>query len=153
VALRIGQWQPTGPAEVRKVRAAVRTDAVAALAAAMLLWPFPVMRANVSWAVHVPLLVAFVWLTEWALPWVCLLLWGRTFGMYLFDLGLEGAPRPLRAVVASKWSLGTALVALPLLTLGQTDATAGLPARLSGLRTVAVASPDRAGSAGDSGAS
>ena len=45
--------------------------------------------------------------------------------------------------------LGAALVALPLLTLGQTDAETGLPARLAGLKTVAVALPGDSTTGGD----
>lgn len=137
MATRLGTWETAGPADASRVRSAVRVDAVLALFAAMLLWPFPVMRATLPWSIHGPLILLFIWFVAWLYPVVCLMIWGRTLGMYLFDLGFSGADRPFRPARVARWSAGFALVAVPLLTLGGAHPETGLAARFSGLTTVA----------------
>jgi hypothetical protein len=141
---RVSAYEPNGSAAQGRVALAGALDAVAAFVVTMLLWPFPLFRLTlgVSWPVHILAILAgwLVVLTAYLTLTVAAL--GRTPAMYLLDLGLAGAERPFGLARSVRWAAGWTLAVLPGLigARGLIGPERGIPARLSGLVTVATRS-------------
>lgn len=141
----LSDYEITGIASPSRVRASALIDLLAATIVAMLLYPQPAVRAVITGA-GLPIWVFLLTLLAAALAvfalflLACALIWGRTPGMYLMDVGLDPAGRP-PFVKALMWAIGWLVAVLPAL-LGVAavfDGETGLPARLSGLRSRASA--------------
>lgn len=133
---RLGEWNPTGPADPSRARAAGGVDTLIALLVAMIAWPFPIARATLPWMIHVALLLVAITTVDVAVRFIALRIWGRTLAMYLFDLGLvsESGPGIAKSIA---WAATSALTVWPsLLGLrGLAHPESGVPARISGLVT------------------
>ncbi len=146
MAARFSGYAPAGRADpARTLRAAAFDFAVSAVAA-LILWPFPLVRVTlrVPPAAHVVLVVAWMLLVYVVYMTLSVALAGRTAAMYFLDLGLEGK-RPFPAGAAFGWALGWAVALVPALLGARrlADPRGGLPARFSGLTTTAASEPQR----------
>jgi hypothetical protein len=131
---RLRDYHIAGPATRGAALGAGSIDAALGIVAAMLVFPFPLVRYLFGVQVLVIGTLVAIVVGWWAVRFVSLLVWGRTPGMYFLDLGLEGAARS--AGPAAGWALGWTIAWLPgLLFRGLVDPDAGLPARMSGLPT------------------
>lgn len=102
--------------EIGRVRAAAVLDWVAGLLLAVLLYPFPVMRAALSLPAFVASILVSIVLIQVLLATVSLVVMGRSVGMHLFGLAFDEAPRPFRAVL---WAFVWTIVVLPGLVSGR----------------------------------
>ncbi len=120
------------PVEVARMRAAALTDAVAGLLAAVLLYPFPIMRAALPLPVFVGSIFASAVAAAVLAAALQVLLRGRTIGMYLFGLRFAEEPRGARAVSwGVAWTAGAlAGLAAPRIL----DPATGWAARAGGRR-------------------
>ncbi len=140
-------WANVGDADRGKTLRAAAADLAVSAVVALLLWPFPLIRLTlgVPWAVHVPLIAAWILLVYATYLAISALIWRRSVGMYLLDLGLAGRGAPFPVAAGVLWACGWALALFPAVLgarrLG--DPREGLPARLSGLVTVAASDPRR----------
>lgn len=123
----------SGPAEPRRVRAASVADLGVGAFAAMLAWPFPVMRivltdatgsVALGWVVHVALLIASTVVLDAVCVAVFAALLHRTVGMYFLDLGFR--TRVITPREAAGFAVPWALAAVPALlgTVGPANTTA-----------------------------
>ncbi len=136
---RISEYSATGPADVRSVRAAGLIDLAVAAAVAMLAFPFPFVRATLPLPLFVTSIVIAILVFDTAYRTMSLRIWGRTPGMYLLDLGVSEA-RPLPLLACATWAVAwTAVVMAAVAGLPRPiHPERGLPATLSGLRTVST---------------
>lgn len=143
----LSEYRITGPSTFSRVRGGALLDLLAATVAAMLLYPQPAARAAITGA-GLPIWVFLLSLLAAALVvfavflFGCALIWGRTPGMYLMDVGLDPAGRPAVGS-ALMWALGWLVAILPALfgARAVSDGETGLPARLSGLKSRASGKP------------
>ena len=143
----MSEYTAAGAADPTKVRSSTLLDLLGATVVAMLVYPQPVVRQALSgagmpvWVFMATLLIATL-LVFGAYQAVCLLVWGRTPAMYLFDLGLDPAGRP-RWSAALLWGIGWSLAAVPTLVglRGAFDPLRAPAVRFSGLRVVAAVTP------------
>lgn len=136
---RITSYEDVGPAQPRAIRSATAIDVVGAAVIAMVLYPQPAARAAIMgrgfpvWVFVLSLLLSIV--VVYAIyEAATLLIWARTPGMYLMDLGLKPTGRP-GVGAAILWALGWTIAFLPTL-FGFKRAYAaetGIAARMSGL--------------------
>lgn len=136
---RLSEYVEAGEADGGRVRTAGLWDAVGALVLALLAWPFPVMRAVLPLWLHIPLVLFATLAVDFGVRAVSVSMWGRTPAMYFLDLGLSG--RKEKGVARSlRWAGGWTLALVPTLfgARALVHPTHGLPARLSGLETVAT---------------
>lgn len=119
----------------------------------MVLVPQPVLRALITEAVPggagIAIFVAALFAVILAVFWLYMafaaVTWGRSFGMYLLDLGLEAPTKPTLPE-ALGWALGWTIALVPAL-LGMSAAyhpERGLPARLGGVPTRSTQQPPAA---------
>ncbi|MBE0475870.1 MAG: hypothetical protein IBX62_02065 [Coriobacteriia bacterium] len=136
----IGGYVVNGPAAPRPAVAAGLLDGLVSLAVTMLAWPFPVMRAAVPVPAHAVALLATLMLVDMTYRGLAARLWGRTLLMYVYDLALSGPERPFPPSISLAWGLGWTVAYVPGLlgARGLLHPDTGLPARLSGLITVAA---------------
>lgn len=118
----------------RGVRCATGLDVGIVVVLAMLLWPFPLARANLSPSAHAAAIAVWVVFALCAYQVAVLTRSGRSLGMYLSGLRLShsspgGSGRILR------WAIGWTLVCVPgLLLPALVNGERALPVRFSGLR-------------------
>lgn len=141
----LSDYEVTGAAAPGSVRAAALIDLLAATIVSMLAYPQPAVRAAISGAglpiwVFVLSLLAVALVVFALYEFACAMIWGRSPGMYLMDVGLHPAGR-LGAARAALWALGWLVAVLPAL-LGMAAAyggDTGLPARFSGVSSRSTA--------------
>lgn len=134
---RFKDFESAGAADLARVRIAHGVDGVIAILAAVLLLPFPTIRAAVPIPVFVGIILATIVFVHAIYLAVTVTLWGRTVGMYLFDLGI--AQRPAGTASAMMWALASVVGFLPGLVLPRAlDPLLGWPAKISGLATEAT---------------
>ncbi len=120
----------SGP-ETGRVRAAALLDSVAGLLLAVLLYPFPVMRAAFSVPVFVVSILVSVALIQVLLAATSLVIAGRTIGMHMFGLEFDEGPRPVRALL---WAVVWTIALVPGLLSGRPfDPARGWAAGATGL--------------------
>lgn len=129
-------FEPGGPAEPARSRLAAVVDFAGAFLLAVLAFPFPVARATLPLPVFVAAILATIVVTHVLYLTFFVLAWRRTPGMYLLELGLAGkTPRLADAFV---WAASSSLAFWPQVFRSRAGhPSQGLPARLSGLETVA----------------
>ena len=123
---------PDGIPGVARMRAAVLLDSAAGLVIAVLLYPFPAMRALLPTSAFVVSIILSIGVVSILLSAVSVVLSGRTAGLYLFGLRVDPQPGP----AAGRW-WGTAWTATALLSTFSAraiDAERGFAARVSALR-------------------
>ncbi|PKQ30196.1 MAG: hypothetical protein CVT60_01505 [Actinobacteria bacterium HGW-Actinobacteria-10] len=128
----VRRFEVTGPADPGRYRAASIIDFAVAVLVAMLVFPFPIVRALVAPQVFIGLVLASIVVAHVVYVSVVLMLWRRTPGMYLLDLGIAGGGiAPIRALA---WGVGAALEFWPqAVGMHPGGLSAGLPSRMSGL--------------------
>ncbi|MCL5887041.1 MAG: hypothetical protein M1617_01870 [Actinobacteria bacterium] len=130
-------FESAGAADLARVRIAHGVDGVIAILAAVLLLPFPTIRAAVPIPVFVAIILATMVFVHALYLAISVTLWGRTVGMYLFDLGI--AKRPVGTASAMIWAAASVVGFLPGIILPRTlDPILGWPAKISGLTTEAT---------------
>ncbi len=137
-----GSYAATGPAEPRRATAAAWIDWAAGAVTVALAFPFPIVRASVElpWFVTSVGIALFSGCALFMALTATLL--GRTPGMYLLDLGLEGG-RP-DAAKALLWGFALATCLPASIGWGAlAHPASGLPARLSGLAVVSARQAER----------
>ncbi|MHB9004119.1 MAG: RDD family protein [Coriobacteriia bacterium] len=140
MTVSLGRFEVTGPADAGRYRAASIIDFAAAALLAMLVFPFPVVRATVATPVFVVLIIAAIVVAHIVYLSVVLSVWGRTPGMYLLDLGIAGGRIP--PVRALAWGFGAVLEFLPRVAgVRPRGANGGLASRISGLELASTAGP------------
>lgn len=138
---RLSGFEPVGPAMASRARIAHVVDGAAAFVGAVLIFPFPFARVALPLPAFVVSIVAMILAVHLVYLAVSLVVWGRTPGMFLLDLGI--APRPVGMWAALCWSSGSVAGFVPaLFSVAVLDPVRGLPARWSGLSTVATVMPD-----------
>ena len=140
MAGRLGGYIVRGPALPGDTAKAGGMDAVVSLILTMLAWPFPVARATLPLGVHAAGIVGTLLLVDVAYHALAAKIWGRTLGMYYYDLGLSGPERPFSFAASLAWAVGWTAALLPALlgARGLVHPDTGLPARLSHLITAAA---------------
>lgn len=129
-------FEPAGPADPARSRSAAIIDFSGALLLAVLAFPFPIARAILPLPVFVAAILATIVVTHVLYLTLFALAWRRTPGMYLLELGLAGKTPAFRD--AFVWAACSSLAFWPLVFRSETGhPSRGLPARLSGLETVA----------------
>lgn len=142
----LSDYEVTGAAAPGSVRAAALIDLLAATVVSMLAYPQPAVRAAISGAglpiwVFVLSLLAVAVVVFALYEGVSAMIWGRSPGMYLMDVGLHPpgrAPAPRALLWAMGWliAIGPALLGISAAYEGD----CGLPARFSGMSTRSTAS-------------
>jgi hypothetical protein len=113
-------------------------DAAVALVAAVIVFPFPFARAFLSIPLFVAAILVTIVVVHVLYLTVALIVWGRTPGMFLLDMGTS--PRPVGLMRALRWSAGSALGLVPgFLSTRPLDPECGMPARFAGLVTRSTA--------------
>ncbi len=142
MATRLGTWTADGPADAGRVRHAAAVDVLVGLLGGVMLWPFPLLRLTlgIPLPIHIAMMMAFMGVFCAAASAVAVVLWGRTVGQYLFDLGLESPHRPIGWLTAAAWGCGHAIdvVAGVFGVSAALDGHRGAAAAFSGLGTVAA---------------
>ncbi len=134
---RFKDFESAGLADLAKVRIAHGVDGVIAILAAVLLLPFPTIRAAVPIPVFVAIIIGTIIFVHALYLAFLIKLTGRTVGMYLFDLGI--AKRPAGVGSALLWAITSVVGFLPGLIWPRVlDPLLGWPARISGLTTEAT---------------
>jgi hypothetical protein len=137
VANAFDTYATTGPPERAHVRRAAVWDLGLVTVVFMILWPMPALRltAGLPWSVHVPILLASLFVVWWLYAAVCARALRRTVGMYLADVGFAD-PGSVTTPSAIRWALGWTAALLPTAfgAVGPADAERGWAARLSGSR-------------------
>lgn len=130
-------FESAGAADLARVRIAHGVDCVIAILAAVLLLPFPTIRASVPIPVFVAIIIGTMVVVHFIYLAILVRLAGRTVGMYLFDLGIS--KRPTGTASASLWAIASVVGFLPGLIMPRAlDPLLGWPAKISGLTTVAT---------------
>lgn len=129
-------YQAIGAPARAQLRRAAAWDLGLVTVVFMIVWPTPALRLTVGlpWSVHIPILLAALFVALWLYAAVCARAVRRTVGMYLADIGFADAAAVAPGAVAL-WALGWAAALLPTVS-GATsvaDAERGWAARLSGL--------------------
>lgn len=131
-------YATTGAPEAAQVRLAAAWDLGLVTVVFMILWPTPALRltAGLPWSIHIPVLLAALFLTLWLYAALCARVLRRTVGMYLADVGFTEAGAIVRVGAMASWALGWTAALLPtaLGATGPADAERGWAARLSGMR-------------------
>jgi len=126
---------------MRKVRIAHVTDGILGLIIAVLLFPFPTIRAAVSLPVFVASILVTIVVAHLLYLAISLRIWNRTPVMYFLDLGVD--PRPVGVLSAAGWALASVIAFVPgFVSDGPIDPARGWPARLSGHTTVGTVALD-----------
>lgn len=134
-------YEVGGPAEPGRVRWAGLIDLGAALVVTMIVFPQPFVRAAITSAglpimLFIGSMLGAVVLAQLLYLAFSVVMWGRTLGMYLLDLGLAAESKPtLREALG--FSAGWVLAGIPAL-LGIRavfDPERGWPAALGGVPT------------------
>lgn len=137
---KFAHFDAEGPATLDRVRFAHTIDAVVALIAAVLIFPFPTVRASVALPVFVGSIIVAILVIYLFYLTLFLSLWGRTPGMYFMDLGID--PRPAGVAASMKWALATLAGFVPGLFSGAVlDPVTGWAARFSRLKVVRTSTP------------
>lgn len=138
---RLSEIEPAAPATADRARVAYFVDAIAAFAGALLIFPFPLVKAALPLPAFIVSIVATVVVVHVVYLVVCLVARGRTLGMFLLDLCV--ASRPVGFWAALRWSSAVSVGFVPaLFSVAVFDPVRGLPARWSGLSTVTTAIHD-----------
>lgn len=117
--------------EHSRMRAAVAIDGVAGLVAAVLLYPFPAMRAVLPTGLFVVSIIAAIFFVSVLVAALSLAVTGRTAGLFLLGMSVSPSPGPGRAAA---WALGWTATAVLIASDRAVDADRGVASALSGLR-------------------
>lgn len=137
---KFAHFEVQGPATLDRVRFAQVIDALAALIVAVLLFPFPTVRASVALPVFVVSIIVAILVVYLLYLTIFLSVWGRTPGMYLMDLGID--PRPAGVAASVKWALAMLAGFVPGFFFSAVlDSSTGWAARFSRLKTMRTSTP------------
>lgn len=137
---KFAHFEAKGPATLDRIRYAQGIDAIAALIVAVLLFPFPTVRASVALPVFVASIIVTILVIYLLYLTLFLSVWGRTPGMYLMDLGID--PRPVGVVTSIKWALAMLAGFVPgFFSSAILDPATGWAASFSRLETVSTSTP------------
>lgn len=140
---KLGDFVTAGPAAAGRVRSAALVDGAAAFLLAVLAFPFPIARALLPLPVFVASIIGVIAVVHVAYVAITLMLWGRTPGMYLLDLGVSDARPAFPDAV--RFAAGASCAFWPTVLRVETafDAEDGWPARFSGLSVLAAHTQER----------